>query len=201
MTECVRIFCSLTFFFLFFFASFKMSNEEKASNGDPKNMEFVLKAMQQQFNRFNLVFGEIRDRMDRQDTIIADFQRGQPNGNPNLKRPIRHACGHEDLFGYGNEEGNGSEGGYESEYEISRNRPRGVRYERGYKGNAPRERNGVDGNLGNIKMKIPSFQGRNDLEASFKWNKKAELIFDFHNYSKAKKVKLAVIEFTDYAIN
>uniref|UniRef100_A0A2N9GA30 Reverse transcriptase n=1 Tax=Fagus sylvatica TaxID=28930 RepID=A0A2N9GA30_FAGSY len=32
------------------------------------------------------------------------------------------------------------------------------------------------------------------------WEKKIELVFDCHNYSKEKKVKLAVIEFTDYAI-
>ena len=41
-----------------------MSDEEKASNGDPRNMEFFLKSMQQQFDRFNLVFGKMRDRMD-----------------------------------------------------------------------------------------------------------------------------------------
>ena len=27
-----------------------------------------------------------------------------------------------------------------------------------------------------------------------------ELVFDFHNYSELKKVKLAAIEFSDYAI-
>jgi hypothetical protein len=32
------------------------------------------------------------------------------------------------------------------------------------------------------------------------WEKKIDLVFDCHNYSEEKKVKLAVIEFTDYAI-
>jgi hypothetical protein len=64
----------------------------------------------------------------------------------------------------------------------------------------PRGQVGVDRNLESIKMKILSFQGRNDPEAYLKWDKKIELIFDFHNYSKEKKVKLVVIEFTDYAI-
>ena len=49
-------------------------------------------------------------------------------------------------------------------------------------------------------MTIPPFQGRSDLEAYLEWEKKMELIFDCHNYSEDKKVKLAVIEFTDYAI-
>ena len=163
-------------------------------------MEFFLKAMQQQFDRFNLVFGEMRDMMDGQDIVIANFQRGQSNGNLNLRRPVRHDNGHEDLFGYGNEEGARSEGGYESDTEIGRNKPKGVRYEIGYRGNAPRERNGVDGNLGNIMMKIPSFQSRNDPEAYLEWEKKVELIFDCHNYFEAKKLKLGVIEFTNSAI-
>ena len=57
-----------------------------------------------------------------------------------------------------------------------------------------------DNNLGGIKMKIPSFQGKSDPEAYLEWEKKMEFIFDCHNYSEAKKVKLAVIEFSDYAI-
>jgi hypothetical protein len=57
-------------------------------------------------------------------------------------------------------------------------------------------RDGVDRNLGSIKMKIPSFKGRTDPEAYLEWEKKIEC----HNFSKEKKVKLAVIEFTDYAI-
>ncbi|RVW19071.1 hypothetical protein CK203_087628 [Vitis vinifera] len=49
-------------------------------------------------------------------------------------------------------------------------------------------------------MKIPLFQGKNDLEVYLKWEKKVEFIFECHNYFEEKKVKLVVIEFTDYAI-
>ena len=58
----------------------------------------------------------------------------------------------------------------------------------------------VDNNLGSIKMKIPSFQGKNNPEAYLEWEKRMELVFECHNYSEMKKVKLAAIEFTDYAI-
>uniref|UniRef100_A0A2N9IQ26 RNA-directed DNA polymerase n=1 Tax=Fagus sylvatica TaxID=28930 RepID=A0A2N9IQ26_FAGSY len=51
-----------------------------------------------------------------------------------------------------------------------------------------------------IKMKIPSFQGRSDPEAYLEWEKKMEFVFDCHNYSETKKVKLAVIEFSEYAV-
>ena len=49
-------------------------------------------------------------------------------------------------------------------------------------------------------MKISSFQGRSDLKVYLEWEKKMEFMFDFHNYSKTKKVKVAVIEFSEYAI-
>ena len=56
-----------------------------------------------------------------------------------------------------------------------------------------------DGNLGSIKIKIPSFQGKSDPEAYLEWEKKVERVFECHNYTEEKKVKLAAVEFTDYA--
>ncbi|XP_062115055.1 uncharacterized protein LOC133829215 [Humulus lupulus] len=70
---------------------------------------------------------------------------------------------------------------------------------RRYGGNRE-DRNQVDNYMGNIKMRIPAFQGKSDPEAYLEWEKKMELVFDCHNYSDMKKVKLAAIEFTDYAI-
>ncbi|KAF3433478.1 hypothetical protein FNV43_RR24580 [Rhamnella rubrinervis] len=67
---------------------------------------------------------------------------------------------------------------------------------RNWRNNDDRE----DQNLGNIKVSIPSFHGRNYPEAYLDWAKKVKLIFDCHNYFEEKKVKIAVIEFTDYAI-
>ena len=49
-------------------------------------------------------------------------------------------------------------------------------------------------------MKIPSFQGKNDPKAYLEWEKRMEIVFDCHKYSEIKKVKLATIEFTDYAV-
>ena len=57
-----------------------------------------------------------------------------------------------------------------------------------------------DNDLGNRKIKIPSFQGKSDPEVQSEWETKMEMMFDCHNYSKIKKVKLAAIEFTTYAI-
>ena len=49
-------------------------------------------------------------------------------------------------------------------------------------------------------MKIPSFHGNNDPVVYLEWERKVEMVFYCHNYSKNKKVKLVVIEFSDYAI-
>jgi hypothetical protein len=54
--------------------------------------------------------------------------------------------------------------------------------------------------LGSIKLKILAFKGKIDPEAYLDWEKKVETIFDIHRYVEEKNVKLAVVEFTDYAI-
>lgn len=46
---------------------------------------------------------------------------------------------------------------------------------------------GVDRNLGNIKMTIPLFKGMSDPKAYLEWEKKKELIFACYNYSKKEK--------------
>ncbi|RDY08618.1 hypothetical protein CR513_07123, partial [Mucuna pruriens] len=56
-----------------------------------------------------------------------------------------------------------------------------------------------DSYSGNIKISIPTFQGKNDPEVYLEWERKVEHVFDCHNYSEEKKVKLVVVEFTDYA--
>jgi len=53
----------------------------------------------------------------------------------------------------------------------------------------------LDGDFGCYETK-----GKNDSKAYLEWEKKVHWIFDCHNYSEAKKVKLVVIEFTDYAL-
>jgi hypothetical protein len=58
----------------------------------------------------------------------------------------------------------------------------------------------VDRDLGSIKLNIPPFQGKSDPDAYLEWERKVEMMYECHNYSEEKKVKLAAISFTDYAI-
>jgi len=82
---------------------------------------------------------------------------------------------------------------------------RGERYEnRSRKGHIRPHRDfddlgDIDRNLGSIKLKIPTFKGKTNPEAYLDWEKKV-MIFYIHRYSEEKKVKLAVVEFTDYAM-
>jgi len=41
-----------------------MTNKER-NFGDSSNLDFTLKSMQQQFERVNMMLGEMRDKMDR----------------------------------------------------------------------------------------------------------------------------------------
>ena len=56
----------------------------------------------------------------------------------------------------------------------------------------------VDQNLGSIKLKISSLKGKTNLKAYLDWEKKVEMSFDIHRDSEEKKVKLTVVEFTNY---
>ncbi|KAK8538702.1 hypothetical protein V6N12_034410 [Hibiscus sabdariffa] len=58
----------------------------------------------------------------------------------------------------------------------------------------------VDDNLNNIKINIPPFQGKINPEDYLAWEKKIEHIFECHNYSELKKLKLAAIQCMDYAL-
>ena len=170
---------------------------ETSNREGGEESSIILQAMQQQFERMNVMFNEIRDRMDRQDNVIATLREERPQRGPNARRQERRAR-MDDFDDYHEDE-------FEEEEDQSslnnegRFVPRRERRVRGFRRD-PRWQDGTDRNLGNIKMKIPTFQGKNDPEAYLEWEKKVELIFECHNYSEEKKVKLAVIEFTDYAI-
>ncbi|XP_071924869.1 uncharacterized protein [Coffea arabica] len=49
-------------------------------------------------------------------------------------------------------------------------------------------------------MKIPEFKGRSDPEAYLEWESKVEIIFACQNCTDEQKVKLAVIEFSEYVV-
>jgi len=122
--------------------------------------------------------------MDRQDEKLANLQNDRYDDGNSSRRNRRNHGGSED-----EDSGRENRRELEEEYDfmMGRNKRRGDRRERNY-----RRFDHRDGSLNNIKMKIP--------EIYLEWKKKMEFIFDCHNYLDAKKVKLVVIEFTDYAI-
>ena len=144
-----------------------------------------------------MVFNETLDPLDRKDAVITTLHDEHPQRVPTTKRQERHACM------------NNFDDDHKDEFEDEEDQAplnnkgrfvsRGERRGRGFRRN-PRWQDGTDRNLGNIKKKIPSFQGKNDPEVYLEWEKKVELIFECHNYSEEKKVKRAVIEFTDYVV-
>ncbi|KAH9724547.1 Endonuclease [Citrus sinensis] len=152
-----------------------MSKDQEAID-----QSIMLKAMQQQFEHMNLMFGEIRDKLERQDTAIANLQRGQQPIAPNVR-------GNQGRAVMGEEDGDDVDD-FDDQATVD------------MRGRDNRRARRIDRDLGSIKLKIPFFQGKHDPEAYLEWEKKVELVFDCHNYSEEKKVKLAAVEFTDYAI-
>ena len=58
----------------------------------------------------------------------------------------------------------------------------------------------VDDGVGCVKITIPPFSGRCEPEDYLEWEMRVEQIFDAHRYTEEKKVQLAGIEFTGYAL-
>lgn len=56
----------------------------------------------------------------------------------------------------------------------------------------------LDDDVNSIKLKLPTFKGSSDPEY-IEWDTSMEAIFNCHNYTEEKKVKLAVVEFYNYA--
>ena len=124
---------------------------------------------------------QVHERIDR----IKNARMEQPQNAPNVRKrqrvqPREVRVKDEEYYG----------GGFDEEDDRD-----SIVSNRRYDGRFREARNREDNQLGSIKMKIPSFQGKNDPEAYLEQEKKKiELVFDCHNYSELKKVKLAAIE-------
>ncbi|GKV49085.1 hypothetical protein SLEP1_g55854 [Rubroshorea leprosula] len=136
------------------------------------------------------MFGEIKDKMEKQDATITKLYQTQ-NGSPNLCRNDANDDFNDDYKDTFNNDAQNSN------FSVDRIM-RGSRGQR--EQNLARWGDWQDRDLGSIKMKIPPFQGKNDPDVYLEWEKKVELVFDCHNYPEEKKVKLAAMEFTDYAV-
>ncbi|XP_048229542.1 LOW QUALITY PROTEIN: uncharacterized protein LOC125370017, partial [Ricinus communis] len=152
-----------------------MSKDTSSSTND-----HVIQAMQQQFERMFSMMAGVNEKLERHDGIL-----NQLHGEPRQRR--RPPIDQED---------------YEGEDDLDDDQVTllGQRINPRRQARRGHPNDDVDRNLGSIKMKIPSFQGRNDPDVYLEWERKVELIFECHNYSEEKKVKLAAVEFSDYAI-
>jgi hypothetical protein len=177
----VLFFSNLYFAAIMSHDSGKSIAEDDTKLADPKVfMEAVMSEMR---HVMKMEMEQVHEWIDQMENRHEE----QPQNCHNLRRRERIPPREEDEERYGS--GSDEE---EDRDSIVNNRRPGGRFREA--------RNRKDNNLGGIKMKIPSFQGRSDPEAYLEWEKKMEFVFDCHNYSKTKKVKLAMIEFSEYVI-
>ena len=153
-------------------------NNDAETPADPKLYVEALVGEMRRMMKNELA--QINERLDR----VENTNRRPPRGELHRRNPTRHAATHSEDF---------SEGDIDEAYNSDASIPRLRRNRRDHQ----RE----DDHLGSIKMKVPSFQGKSDPEAYLEWEKNTvAFMFDCHNYSEAKKVKLAAVEFSGYAI-
>jgi len=182
-------------------------------------LTFQMQAMtQMMMERMNFVMENVCDRLDRVEkrgnkaaTSTQNVRKlgAEPKANNGSRAERPRWADYEDFKEAVDDIG---DGGFEDEaighqegFRQPRNRRDYGNRTRGQFGQRENFRNvgghaDLDGDLDTIKLKIPFFQGKNDPEAYLEWEKKVDWIFDSHNYSEVKKVKLVVIEFTDYAL-
>lgn len=168
-----------------------MDRDKDIGKGEKMNESFIFQATQEQFERMNIMFGEIKDKLEKQDVAITNLQWGQQRRDSDL---------------HGNTKKYKADYGEDLEGEDS-----AIRFRGGWRGSGNdrfycdwndrgRWDNRFDKDLSNIKMKIPYFQGKTDPNVYLEWEKQVELVFECHNFFEEKNVKLAATESVDYAV-
>ncbi|PON60253.1 hypothetical protein PanWU01x14_154250, partial [Parasponia andersonii] len=137
--------------------------------GDPKLLMEVLIGKMKRAIRAEIE--QVHEQIER----IENACMGQPQIAPNIHR--RERVQHREVRVEDEEYYGDTFGDKDNRDSIVSNRRNG----RQFRGAKNRE----NSSLCSIKMKILSFQGKNDLEAY--QEKKVELVFDSHNYSENKK--------------
>lgn len=181
---------------------------EHESETQTRHPDLVVRAMQQQFARLEVVLNGFTDRFEQIEARLqaprepemppleSDSELERCAAHPQvqrIQRPPRQRP-RRDLEPTLSED---SFYEYPSSMNSRRRRDprRAVRY-----GEPTLPRKREDNNSNAIKMSIPPFQGKSDPNAYLEWESKVELVFDCHNYSQEKKLKLAAASFSDYAI-
>jgi hypothetical protein len=142
-------------------------NQEEEEFQQPKVPNLQMQVMLGEMRR--MLRAELEPINKRLDKVEAGTPRAQQQNIPNRQRG---GCA---LWRNDEEEAESEE--FDEPY-LNRGR-----YERGY-GNRearmgrPRRNN----DLGNVKIKIPSFQGKNDPKVYLEWETKMEMVFDCYNY-------------------
>ena len=168
-----------------------------SSNVSPKKRGVPEDGLSKMQKEMEFMFGEMMSRFEKLETKVESGL-GKKGRKARKKESVagNSTEGAEDDFNHG------------SEFRTHRNelyeaRPRRgtIRPDRdsGHRKNFD-DLGDVDRNLGSIKLKIPAFKEKTNPEAYLEWERKVEIIFNIHKYSEEKKVKLVVVEFTDYAM-
>jgi len=167
------------------------NNESATQNAD---VAFQLRAIGQQLELLSRTYKDLKDEVN----SIKQQNSGADRRANTVRMAVRNV--RSDFEEFVDENADAREDDYDFAFAGQGNRfgPNRARRNVNFRGMGTYE--DIDGDLDTIKLKIPNFQGKNDPEAYLEWEKKVDWIFDCHSYSEQKKVKLMIIEFTEYAL-
>jgi hypothetical protein len=167
------------------------NNESETQNAD---VAFQLRAMGQQFELLSRTYKDLKDEVN----SINQQNSGADRRRNTVRMAVRNVRSDFEEFVDENIDAGEDDYDFVSAGQGIRSGLKRARRNVNFRGMGTNE--DMDRDLDTIKLKIPNFQGKNDPEAYLEWEKKVDWIFDCHSYSEQKKVKLVIIEFTEYAL-
>jgi hypothetical protein len=167
------------------------NNESETQNAD---VAFQLRAMGQQFELLSRTYKDLKDEVN----SINQQNSGADRRRNTVRMAVRNVRSDFEEFVDENVDAGEDDYDFVSAGQGIRSGLKRARRNVNFRGMGTNE--DMDRDLDTIKLKIPNFQGKNDPEAYLEWEKKVDWIFDCHSYSEQKKVKLVIIEFTEYAL-
>jgi hypothetical protein len=167
------------------------NNESATQNAD---VAFQLRAIGQQLELLSRTYKDLKDEVN----SIKQQNRGADRRGNTVRMAVRNVRSDFEEFVDENADAGEDDYDFASAGQGIRSGPNRARRNVNFRGMGTYK--DMDGDLDTIKLKIPNFHGKNDPEAYLEWEKKVDWILDCHSYFEQKKVKLVIIEFTEYAL-
>ena len=155
----------------------RMSENNESSTQNP-DVAFQLRSIGQQLELLSRTYKDLKDEVN----SIKQQNSGADRWGNTVRMAARNVRSDFEEFVDENADGGEDDYDFTSAGQGIRSGPNRARRNVNFHSMGTYE--DMDGDLDTIKLKIPSFQGKNDPEAYLEWEKKVDWIFYCHSYSE-----------------